>query len=132
MEENNPMPTPAPAAAPPNAVPPVTVAPTPATPAPPPDEPSPAPQRPTMAEGGEVEKANWKFGSKDLISIIFFSGGIAAFFVAVHYFRSRRKMLISWQTDINDDLAAIKGKVKTLENKTKTAVTQAKNNVANW
>jgi len=132
MEQDAPLQSPPPVLATPPAAPVPAPAPEPSpTPA------APAAEPPKMAEGGQVElggeeKANWKFTSKDVIAIIFFAGGIASFVVAVNYYRQRRKMLIGWQSDTNDELVALKGKVKTIESKVKTTVQKAAQNVESW
>lgn len=96
-------------------------------------QPAPAPAGPPakMAEGGELEggKANWHFSSKDIMSILFFTVGVATFSMAIIYFRNRRSLILKWQQEANDEITALKGKVKSIESKVKPK-TQDTN--ANW
>lgn len=72
-----------------------------------------------------------KFSHEDILTIIFFATGIAVFVLAINYFNQKKKLIVSWQQDANDDIAYLKGKVGTLEKKVTPVIENAKTKINN-
>lgn len=67
----------------------------------------------------------FKVTSHDVVNVLFFSVGLAAFVLAIAYFRKRRSVLTSWQADMNDEINQLKGKVKSMQQSLKSGVKQS-------
>lgn len=73
-----------------------------------------------------------KFGMNDVLIISFFTLGMVGFFVAINYYRNKRVAIDNWQSNTQDDIMAIKNKLKNIETKVVNSVKQQQRYANSW